>query len=233
MSTIVKKLIAKSINDALLMFKTSHKDQVFDVRYVVREGNDVNKIEVLFMAHMAANMGLPIMYSAEFKENYKEHWVESGKYASLNEETTPDVLVFNSQEDMLDCIVHNPNGSQAWPDIMVIKDNVGYPLEIKTAKETIPKMNSGIFRLNTPYICMRKSDDPKDRVMRMFMGSDMVTAENIIQWREAGEMVDRIVKATNAPNERWCYDKYFKAEDWFPKNWAEQHEVSVAKYINS
>lgn len=232
MTAQVKSQIVESIEAAMSLFKTADTD-MFDIQQVVRAGKNVNRIEVIFMEYMATVMDMDVLYAEEFKSYHRPHYEESVKYAKLNEETTPSVLRFEAENPIQDCIVHNPNGSQSWPDILVIKDNVGYPLEIKTAKEAIPKMNSGIFRLNTPYVCMRKSDDPKDRVMRLFMGSDMVSAENIVQWREAGEMVDRIVKATNAPNERWCYDKYFKAEDWFPKNWAEQHEASVTKYINS
>lgn len=231
MTAQVKSQIVESIEAAMSLFKTADTD-MFDIQQVVRAGKNVNRIEVIFMEYMATVMDMDVLYAEEFKSYHRPHYEESVKYAKLNEETTPSVLRFEAENPIQDCIVHNPNGSQSWPDILVIKDNVGYPLEIKTSS-SVPKMNSGIFRLNTPYVAIKKDADPDKRVMRLVMGHEMVSADQIVKWRETIDQVNETVKLLNAPEYRRCYDVFFSAEDWFPNNSVDKHKASVLNYVNS
>ena len=228
---MIKNQIVEAIEATFSLLKDADAD-VFNVSYVVRANHNVNKIEVLFMEFLNAVIDIPIVYTDEFKMKYSTAQLETKKYAKINEEETPAELVFDIK--VPDMIVHEPNGSQSWPDIMVIKDNVGYPLEIKTSK-SVPKMNSGIFRLNTPYVAIKKKDDNEKRMFRFILGSEMCTSDEIISWRKIEEEIKETFNKNaekRNPTSRTDYDRIFKSSDWFPKDTPERHNEAVKKYIS-
>lgn len=230
MSKKVKEEIVQSVEAAMSLLKTADSN-IFEIQNVIKNGKTINRIELVFLDYLSAFMDLDVMFSEEFKTYHKPHYDESTKYSKIPEEQTPSVLKFKTETKIKDCIVHNPSSSQAWPNILVIKDNVGYPLEIKSSSN-VPKMNSGIFRLNTPYIAIKKDPDESNRVMRLFMGNEMVTSDEIVEWREKIEQISSQVKELNAPGYRRNYDVFFTANDWFPVNYVDKHKESVVKYIN-
>ena len=60
-------------------------------------------------------------------------------------------LVDNNNNTQL-MIVDKPNGSQKWPDLLVIFNGIGLPIEIKSAKQDVILWNSGLPREGSLYI---------------------------------------------------------------------------------
>lgn len=56
-------------------------------------------------------------------------------------------------------IVDKPNGSQKWPDLLVVYNGIGLPIEVKSSKTDGIVWNSGIPRADSLYIynCYGKS----------------------------------------------------------------------------
>jgi Holliday junction resolvase len=94
-------------------------------------------------------------------------WCEKGSiYHSRNRLTTKYNFDFTGLEPLIDngreltlLIVDKPNGSQKWPDLLVVFDNVGLPIEIKSSREDKITWNSGLPRADSLYIynCYGKS----------------------------------------------------------------------------
>lgn len=58
--------------------------------------------------------------------------------------------IFNDPSRIV--IVDKPNGSQQWPDLLIIYKNIGFPIEIKSSKNDHILWNSGYPRAKSLYI---------------------------------------------------------------------------------
>lgn len=70
-------------------------------------------------------------------------------------------------------IVNKPNNSQKWPDILIIYNNIGLPIEIKSAKNNNIVWNSGYPRKNSIYIF----GSSKHQKSTYFLGQDVIKEE--------------------------------------------------------
>ena len=227
----VKNKIVEGITSVCSLLQQAVEDNVFDIQQVVRAGKNVNRIEVLVMEYLSAVLDADIVYSDEFKSLHTPHYTETLAYARMNEEVTPAELKFTKGNPIKNMIVHNPNGSQSWPDIMVIHDNVGYPLEVKSSS-SIPKMNSGMFRINTPYLAIKKDPVAEKRKFRFMMGSEMTNAQEIVDRRSTIDEIVKHIEAIGAPEYRRCYDNFFgKDELWYPADYHDKHAQALAEYV--
>lgn len=227
----VKNKIVEGIIGACSLLQHAVEEDIFNIRDIVRAGKNVNRLEVLVMEYLSAALDSDIVYSEEFKTLHKPHYTESLEYSRMDEEITPSVLNFTKGNPVKNMIVHNPNGSQSWPDILVIHDNVGYPLEVKSSS-SIPKMNSGTFRINTPYLAIKKDPVQEKRKFRFMMGSEMTTAQEIVHRRNTINEVVNLIEEIGAPEYRRCYDNFFgKDELWYPADYHDKHAQALAEYV--
>lgn len=180
--------------------------------------NTMNTINYEFVLcnYLSENTGLDIVHSTSFKKNYPQANAETQAYERTNAELTPETLVFNST--VPDMIVHEPNNSQRWPDLMVIKNGVGYPIEIKTSKTT-PKMNSGMFRSNCLYVVLHKTFERRHRVA---YGKDFISKADIILSRHEREQAMRLVKTFKVTGFRPVHDTL--DYNYFPDDFISRNE---------
>lgn len=70
-------------------------------------------------------------------------------------------------------LVDKPNGSQKWPDMLIIYNNIGLPIEIKSSKNDVILWNSGLPKKDTLYIfnCYGKNKTT------VFLGQHAITDE--------------------------------------------------------
>lgn len=80
---------------------------------------------------------------------YKEHRKLANKY--IFDFSKLSAIVDNGQT-IKTILIKNPNGSQKWPDLLVVKNNIGLPIEIKSAKDDKIVWNGGLPRKNSIYI---------------------------------------------------------------------------------
>jgi len=90
-----------------------------------------------------------------FEDIDSKHWskyYETYKAKTLKEDFDfKDVMPTNNLQD--DClIIDKPNGKQKWPDILIIYNKIGLPIEIKSAKDDGILWNSGIPKTERIYI---------------------------------------------------------------------------------
>ncbi len=97
-----------------------------------------------------------------------EQWTEKGIFYEHSKVTLTDCFDFTHLPPIIDknkdkqldlIIVDKPNGSQKWPDLLVIFQGIGLPIEIKSAKQDVILWNSGLPRPDSLYIynCYGKS----------------------------------------------------------------------------
>lgn len=87
-----------------------------------------------------------------FFKHYKSTLEKKFDFTSL-----PSVIDNGKQLNLM--IVDKPNGSQNWPDILVVFNGIGFPIEIKSTKQDLIVWNSGLPRADSLYIfnCYGKS----------------------------------------------------------------------------
>ncbi|MCW5156303.1 hypothetical protein [Burkholderia cenocepacia] len=98
-----------------------------------------------------------------------ESWGSKNKnsiYAEYYRRTLKKDFNFTDLPDIVDngehlnlLIVDKPNGSQQWPDLLVVFNKVGFPIEVKSNRNDLILWNSGLPRDNGLYIfnCYGKS----------------------------------------------------------------------------
>lgn len=173
-----------------------------------------------------------------------EQWTEKGIFYEHSKVTLTNCFDFthlppivdknkNKQLDLL--IVDKPNGSQKWPDLLVIFQGIGLPIEIKSAKQDVILWNSGLPRPDSLYIynCYGKSKTT------CFLGQHAINED------ELNFLVERaaVAAAINErhPSSKWSYyvrdmfnsnqsffeskDSKAKCEKWQEKIFEYENEV--------
>lgn len=94
-------------------------------------------------------------------------------------------------------IVDQPNGTQEFPDALLIwlEVGLGIPIEFKSSKTATPTWNSGLPRLNAIYVFQRSG---KRGGVTTFFGKHVISAEEIAKFREMREAAEAFYAKTNA-----------------------------------
>lgn len=145
----------------------------------------------------------------------------------------PPIIDKNKNKKLDLLIVDKPNGSQKWPDLLVIYQGIGLPIEIKSAKQDVILWNSGLPRPDSLYIynCYGKSKTT------CFLGQHAINED------ELNFLVDRSAIAAKI-NERhgcnkWSYyvrdmfnsnQSFFESKD--SKNKCEKYQEKIYEYEN-
>ena len=148
-----------------------------------------------------------LIYSDVWKEQYKEY---RKSYLSCDYENIHNfeniTLASGKQSDNL--IIHQPNGSQRSPDLLVIKDKKGFFIEIKTSK-TNPAWNSG--RLHSAGIYVFKNYKKKD--VTFFLKRDVIdnlldqTINEILEeQKKLSEKYTKLLNKYSTKSFNWKYD---------------------------
>ncbi|MDD1626880.1 MAG: hypothetical protein LUQ26_05305 [Methylococcaceae bacterium] len=89
-------------------------------------------------------------------------------------------------------IVNQPNGSQQWPDLLVIYKGIGLPIEVKSAKPDKIVWNGGLPRQNGVYIfnCYGESK------VTCFLGKHIISLER----RQNLLMLAKVASTLNTSN---------------------------------
>ncbi len=103
-----------------------------------------------------------------FRDHYKETLSNKFDFTRL-----PTIKDNGRQLDLM--IVDKPNGSQKWPDLLVVFNGIGLPIETKSAKQDKILWNSGIPRADSLYIynCYGKSKTT------CFLGQHAITEDEL------------------------------------------------------
>ncbi len=127
-----------------------------------------------------------------FLEHYKTTLENKFDFTHL-----PQIIDNGRQLDLM--IIDKPNGSQKWPDLLVVFKGIGLPIEIKSAKTDIILWNSGIPRSDSLYIynCYGKSKTT------CFLGQHAITDDELgfllFKSKLAQEMNEK------HSNQKWSY----------------------------
>ena len=174
----------------------------------------------------------------KFKKITEAVWTSD--YKKYKEQSLTGCFEFgglsNSVQD--DClIVDKPNGSQQWPDILIIFNKIGLPIEVKsTAKGDKIVWNSGLPISNKIYIYGSYT-----KGVTTFLGNHVISDNEYKTLKEMDELskTARVPgnKALKSLNSLWDYyprpmfnssEKYFKDKDTQKKR-----ENDVIKLIES
>lgn len=213
---MIKQQIVDGINNSFDRIKNMGYDELSQETIKIGNQKNVNYMEYIFLQEIGQSTNLDVVYEEKFKNDFSTTQREVLEYSAQLPEDTPFALTLKTPVQNM--IVNNPCGSQRWPDILIIKDNVAYPLEIKTCKMNKPKMNSGMFRLNTLYAVVLKDSDIKKRQFRLMFGEEMISFHEIKEDRKFKEEVYKLEQLYKRKHTRFCIDDMFKPEDWFPPN---------------
>lgn len=120
--------------------------------------------------------GFTIVDAKAFKEYYIEYKEESGRIHRNDSDGLlydfTDIELTSGLNKSDDIIVLQPNGSQSSPDILIIHNKIGIPIEIKSAKQGKIMWNSGYPRKNYIYIF---NSYKLYRETTMFLGQDLIS----------------------------------------------------------
>lgn len=94
------------------------------------------------------SLGFRKVSGEEFAEYYKEYRTRSKKLDFNFKGLKPDNITIQSDN----LIVSQPNSSSAFPDILVIHNGVGFPIEIKSNKKDRVEWNCTLPKKDTVYI---------------------------------------------------------------------------------
>ncbi|MCW5156302.1 hypothetical protein [Burkholderia cenocepacia] len=107
------------------------------------------------------------------------------------------------QEDSL--VVDKPNGSQKWPDILVVFNKIGFPIEIKSSKDDLIVWNSGLPQPDRVYVfgCYDKGE------VTIFMGEDVLSVQEYQQLKDMDVQSKALCITGNSllkqSNSKWSY----------------------------
>lgn len=140
-----------------------------------------------------------------FKEHYKRTLEENFDFTDLPK------LIDNGQELNL-MLVDKPNGSQKWPDLLIVFQGIGLPIEIKSSKADLILWNSGIPKEKSLYIynCYGKSKTT------CFLGEHAITED------ERNFLLNKSKKSQEMnqkhTDQRWSYyvrDMFNSSQSYF------------------
>lgn len=134
------------------------------------------KFENVCLELLEEHTGFTIVDNKAFKEYYIEYKEESGR---IHRELSDGALYDFSEVELTsglnksdNIIVLQPNGSQSSPDILLIHNKIGIPIEIKSAKQAKIMWNSGYPRKNYIYIF---NSYKLYKETTMFLGQDIIS----------------------------------------------------------
>lgn len=127
-----------------------------------------------------------------FKEHYKKTLKNCFDFTDL------PTIIDNGVPIKL-MIIDKPNGSQKWPDIMIVNNGIGFPIEIKSSKTDSILWNSGLPKANSLYIynCYGKSKTT------CFLGQHAISKEEVDFLQEMSQKAKELNK--KFPNGNWSY----------------------------
>jgi len=122
----------------------------------------------------------------------------------------PTIIDNNKELNLM--IVDKPNGSQKWPDLLVINNGIGLPIEVKSSKNDKIVWNCSLPKPNSLYIfnCYGKSKTT------CFLGQHAISKNEVDFLKEITEETIKF----NVNNERWGYyvRNMFNSNQRFFKN---------------
>lgn len=98
-----------------------------------------------------------------------------------------------SMKDFL--IISQPNGSQNFPDVLIIADHVGIPIEFKSGKQDKIVWNSGLPRPDGVYVFHKYGG--KNQATTCLMGDEMIDHEDYVLLTAARRQMERVAAACN------------------------------------
>lgn len=136
--------------------------------------------------------GYKLVSNKEWKSNYKEYRTSYLKsdYDKVHNFQNLTVASGN-QDDKL--IIVQPNGSQQCPDILFIRDKIGFFIEVKTISSNIyttPAWNSGKPRHGGFYIFKNSAA----KKVTFFLGKDVMNEETHEVFRRYNEALKKVDK---------------------------------------
>ena len=135
-------------------------------------------------------------------------------------------------------ILHQPNGSQKSPDILIKYDGLSIKIEAKTSKNSKITWNGGLPEEDTIYIY----NNYNSKIMTYFLGSDVLTTNNRSLLRETHQatMKSKIVTETNSLlKNNGCNVEYYVRAMYVDKTNYENNtkrdewRISVEKYLDN
>lgn len=115
----------------------------------------------------------------------------------FNFKALPPILDNGEQLNLM--IIDKPNGSQKWPDLLVVFNGIGLPIEVKSTKNDVIVWNGGLPKHDTLYVynCYGKSKTT------FFLGQHAITNDELLFLREKA----KFMKSYNEKhgNNRWDY----------------------------
>jgi len=181
----------QELNDALCQFLiditkvgASSKSDVFDetVRQILRD--NLSGAKYISTEQWSDKEGI-------FYEHYRTSLTYNFNFTHL-----PKIVDNGKPLNLL--IIDKPNGSQKWPDLLIVYDGIGLPLEVKSAKEDKITWNSGIPRSGGVYIfnCYGRSKTT------CFLGEHAINDEELLLLKERAR---NATKENGKLGDRWSY----------------------------
>lgn len=96
-------------------------------------------------------------------------------------------------------VIDKPNGSQNWPDLLIVYNQIGLPLEVKSTEKDSIVWNSGFPRFDSLYIfnCYGKSKTT------CFLGQHAINQQELADLMTASK--DASIHNKKCGGERWSY----------------------------
>ncbi len=96
-------------------------------------------------------------------------------------------------------VIDKPNGSQNWPDLLIVYNQIGVPLEVKSTEKDSIVWNSGFPRFDSLYIfnCYGKSKTT------CFLGQHAINQQELSELMNASR--DASFHNKKCSGERWSY----------------------------
>lgn len=131
-----------------------------------------------------ARLRFKTVSAAEFSDRYPEHKARCARQDFNFQDligplTLPGGVPVKPQPDLL--IVRQPNGSQNWPDLLVIANGIGLPIEVKSDKDSTITWNGGIPRPGRLYVFNSRAGHKPgiSTGTTIFMGDAITDAEEV------------------------------------------------------
>lgn len=160
-----------------------------------------------YVASKLSLANLKYISSDVWKRDYKEYRKSylTSNYDFLHNFTNI-TLESGKQDDNL--VIHQPNGSQRSPDLLIIKNKIGFFVEVKTGKIN-PAWNSG--RLHDAGLYIFKNYKLKQ--VTYFLKSDIIDSclsrildEALQEQYKIKEKYTKLLKQYSIPTSKWTYD---------------------------
>jgi hypothetical protein len=109
-------------------------------------------------------------------------------------------------------IIDKPNGQQAWPDMLLVHNGVGLPIEMKSAKTQKPVWNSGLPVHHGLYVFThnkkKTKNQPKKSETVFYFGEQVIDEFEIFALKAIEDVTSLFnikIKSPTQDEERWKY----------------------------